>query len=430
MKAGTDYPLERRRFAVLGILWLSNAVFWASWFAQAPLLKSYWGAVNHVSFSNAQYLLGAVNIVAMCTVFASGYFYDRVGPRLGTATMLVMIVVGFGLRPLTVHSFPLTLLLTIVAGCGQPLNSAPAPVVSRWFGHHRMAFPLAMAMTSVSVGQATGQLTGAMMAADFGVAGAFSIYSVALVACLVLWFAFVPHGPKRPAGPPGPALPPLRHAFSAMMKTRGSWTFAMLGALYTGILTSSQSLLPGVLQHSFRLSPPQAGRDTAVFGAAEIIGMLVIGYRLGRSPRLARHGLWISVGEFVGQAALGVMFWAAIRGLGAVLFCWAVCGFFFLTNFVFALASMERLKMAGSQTAGIAAGFYFTFANAGGLVFPAILARIEDAVGSPNVGFVGITIMAACAIVLWASAVARRGLFALMPSPVPATPGDGEAVPA
>lgn len=417
--AVAKYPLERRRFAVLGILWISNCVFWASWFAQAPVLKSYWGAVNHVSYSDASYLISAVNIVAIFTVFASGYLYDRIGPRNGTALMLVMIVIGFGLRPLTVHSFPLTLLLTIVAGCGQPLNSAAAPVVSQWFGHHKMAVPLAVAMTSVAVGQGTGQISGATMLKAFGPAGAFAIFSGALIVCMAAWFVIVPRGPKRPAGPPGPALPPLRHAFISMAKTRGAWTFALLGAFYTGILTGNQSLLPGMLQRTFHVSPQQGGLDTAIFGAAEILGMLVIGYRLARSPRLVRNGLWIAVMELLGWLAMTVVSYAAIGSLALVLAMLAVCGFFFLPNFVFALAGMERLKMAGSQTAGIAAGFYFTIGNAGGFVFPTIEARIVDAT-SNNVGLICIAIMSAVALGLWASAMSRRDLVRELHTPAAA----------
>jgi nitrate/nitrite transporter NarK len=414
---------------VLGILWVSNCVFWASWFAQAPLLKSYWVARNHVSFTDAQYLISAVNIVAIFTVFASGYLYDRIGPRRGTALMLIMITIGFGLRPLTVHSFPLTLLLTVIAGCGQPLNAAGAPVVSQWFGHHRMAVPLAIAMTSVAVGQGIGQISGAAMVANFGAEYAFAIFSGALVLCLVAWFVIVPKGPRLPAGPPGPALPPLRHAFTSMMKTRGSWTFAALGAVYTGILTGNQSLLPGMLQHTFQVTPSQGGLDTAAFGAAEILGMLVIGYRLARSPRLVRNGLWISVAELAAWIVMAVVFYTAAGGLPLVLIVLAACGFFFLPNFVFALASMERLNMAGSQTAGIAAGFYFTIGNAGGLVLPTAIARIVDATGS-NVGLVCIAVLAAAAVALWASAAARPGLMRDIVAPASSVTRDGEGAPA
>jgi nitrate/nitrite transporter NarK len=423
----TKYPLERRRFAVLGILWLSNCIFWASWFAQAPLLKSYWGVANHVSYSDAQYLISAVNIVAIFTVFASGYLYDRIGPRNGTTLMLTMIVIGFGLRPLTVHSFPLTLLLTIVAGCGQPLNSAAAPVVSQWFGHHRMAVPLAIAMTSVAVGQATGQISGATMVAAFGAAGAFAIFAGALILCMAAWLIIVPKGPKRPAGPPGPALPPLRNTFTSMMKTRGAWTFAMLGAVYTGILTGNQSLLPGMLEHTFHISPQQGGLDTATFGAAEIVGMLVIGYRLARAPRLVRHGLWISVLELLAWVVMAAVFYSAVGSLAVVLLVLAACGFFFLPNFVFALAAMERLKTAGSQTAGIAAGFFFTFGNAGGFVLPTIEARIVDAT-SDNVGLICIATMSAIALVLWASAMARRDLVRDLHTPATVTVRGEEGV--
>ena len=106
-----NYPLDPSRYAVLALVWLATFIFWMAWFMQAPLLVSYWGEVEHVSFSSAEYLLSAVTIVSVFTALVAGFGYDRFGPRKAAAVCLVFITLGFGLRPLTTGDFSATLIL-------------------------------------------------------------------------------------------------------------------------------------------------------------------------------------------------------------------------------------------------------------------------------------------------------------------------------
>jgi len=124
---------------------------------------------------------------------------------------------------------------------------------------------------------------------------------------------------------------------------------------------------------------------------------------------------------------MAAVFYAAIGSLAVVLLVLAACGFFFLPNFVFALTAMERLKMAGSHTAGIAAGFFFTFGNLGGFVLPTVEARIVDATSS-NVGLICLAVMSAVALGLWISAVSRRDLMREVDAPVTVTVRGEEGV--
>lgn len=68
-----NYPLEPRRHAVLALIWLASLIFWMAWFMQGPLLVSYWGLRQHVSFGSAEYLLSAVSIVSIATALVAGY---------------------------------------------------------------------------------------------------------------------------------------------------------------------------------------------------------------------------------------------------------------------------------------------------------------------------------------------------------------------
>src|SRR5262249_9879795 len=163
-----EYRLEGRRFYVLGVLWLANFIFWMRWFMQGPLLAAYWGAHQQVSFGTAECLLSGVDIASIVTALLFGPFSDRLGPKRGAAICQGIILIGFGLRPLAVNSFPLMLALTVIAGLGLPIIAAPPPVISQWFGMHRMTYPLLITLSSFVCGQAAGLLLGARMVQYMG----------------------------------------------------------------------------------------------------------------------------------------------------------------------------------------------------------------------------------------------------------------------
>lgn len=190
----TEFPLERKRYLVAGLLGYSLFVFWMAWFMQAPLLDSYWGAQQHVVFGDAEYLVAAVDIAGIFTSVAAGYACDWLRPRRATALCLAVIVIGFGLRPLAVHAFPAMLVLTVVAGLGVPLIATIPAVVAQWFGRHRMNLPLALVFATNPLGQAAGLLLGARMVQDIGAVWAFAIISFALLAGLLAWILLVPEG--------------------------------------------------------------------------------------------------------------------------------------------------------------------------------------------------------------------------------------------
>jgi MFS family permease len=106
-----------------------------------------------VPFGDPEYLLSGVDIASIFTALLFGHFYDRFGPKQATAVCQVIILVGFGLRPLAVDSFGWMLVLTVVAGLGL-IIAAPPPVISQWFGMHRMTLPLLVALSSFVCGQA------------------------------------------------------------------------------------------------------------------------------------------------------------------------------------------------------------------------------------------------------------------------------------
>ncbi|MGH3168641.1 MAG: MFS transporter, partial [Trebonia sp.] len=360
-----QFRLEGRRFYVLGILWLANFVFWMSWFMQGPLLAGYWGAQQRVSFGSAEYLLSGVDIASIATALLFGHFYDRFGPKRGATICQVIILAGFGLRPLAVNSFPLMLALTVIAGLGLPIIAAPPPVVSQWFGMHRMTFPLLVTLSSFVCGQAAGLLLGARMVQYLGARRAFGAMTIAIAVVLAAWLISVPKAPASPAGP-APAHPaPVLAALGLLVRSPRSWVAFSLGGVYAAIIVFSGSFLPGVLSATLRLSPADGGSAAAIVPAAAFFGMFVFAY-LVRRGRPAAYGRLTAAVQLLAWIVFTALWWTGALSTAAALILLALFGFCYQACFGLGLHRIENSAGIGADTSGVAAGFYFTGVSIGG----------------------------------------------------------------
>lgn len=404
--SATEYPLEARRFAVAGLLGFGLFVFWMAWFIQAPLLTSYWGIQQHVVFGDAEYLVAAVDIAGIFTAVAAGYACDWLRPRKATAICLAVIVVGFGLRPLAVNSFPAMLVLTVIAGLGVPLIATIPAVTAQWFGRHRMNLPLALIFATNPLGQAAGLLLGARMVAAVGAVWTYAILSFALLAALVAWLLLVPEAPRQPAGPPPAERAPFRRAALTVARARHVWFFLAVGLVYAAIITFSSSFLPGVMIGTYHLSPESAGDSIAIIPAAGMIGLLGFGYLARRSVTLRRFGIGTAIVQFAAWLAFTIAWLAGAAPLAVALLLLAVFGLCLQPCFVFGLNAVERTEGITPAVVGVAAGFYVTAVSLGGYLLPVLQAQTVDWSG-PKAGFIGLLVLLAIGIAAWAGTLVR-----------------------
>jgi MFS family permease len=398
--AAPQYRLERRRFGVLGILWMANFVFWMSWFMQGPLLAAYWGAHQQVSFGHAEYLLSGVDIASIFTALLFGHFYDRFGPKRGAALCQLIILAGFGLRPLAAGSFGWMLALTIVAGLGLPIIAAPPPVIAQWFGLHRMTVPLLVTLSSFVCGQAAGLLLGAPMAEHLGTRWAFGVMTIAIAAVLAAWLLAVPNAPAAPAGPAPLHPAPVLAALGGIVRTPRSWTAFALGGVYAAIIVFAGSFLPGVLAATLHLSPADGGMAAAIVPGAAFFGMFAFAYLVHRTGRPGLFGRLTSALQLVAWAAFSVLWFTQGLTLVAALGLLAVFGFCFQACFGLGLHRIEDPADISPGTVGVAAGFYFTGVSIGGYLLPTVLAHIVDTT-TVKAGFVGLGILFLAGSALW-----------------------------
>jgi MFS family permease len=403
------HPLYPRRFLVLALVWLANFVFWLSWFVQGPLLESYWVAHQHVSFGSAEYLLSGVDIASIVTALLFGHFFDRFGPKRATALCLLVILIGFGLRPLAVDSFPFMLVLTVVAGLGLPIIVAPPPVIAQWFGRQRMTVPLMVALSAFVLGQAGGLLLGARMVAALGAAWTFGVLSIAIAVVLLAWLLLVPSAPPTPAGPRPERPAPLRQALRTVLAAPGSWRSFALGGVYAAVIVFSGSFLPGVLSNSLKLSPAGGGEGAAIVPAAAFVGVFCFAWLVRRTGAPGRFGTITATGQLLAWLVFALLWFAGDLGLAAAFALLAVFGFCFQACFGLGLNRIEHAPGITADTVGVAAGFYFTGVSIGGWLLPTVLAQIVDAAG-PAAGFVGLAVLFVAGAALWATAPSRAAV--------------------
>lgn len=397
-----NYALDPRRYYVVAVFWLALFLFWMAWIMQAPLLVSYWGVVEHVAFSNAEYLTTGVNLAGLVTVLLAGYVYDRLGGHRTTTICLAIMTVGFGLRPFAVNSFPLMLVLTIIGGLGFTIVVGPPVVVAKWFGSHRMTWPLALVFSAFGAGQTAGTLMGARMVADLGARWAFGVVSIALIAVMALWTFFVPREPAQPAGPDTPDRAPLVPALRQLLAVKGSWKYILLGAFVSGGAVFSGSFLPGTLIELFRLGPVDAGDAAAIIPGVAVFGVLILGAFARRTGNVARYGIATSAIQVGGWILLTALWAANPNGMSLTftLIVLAVLGFANQVPLTFAVTALEEVDGITPPIRGAASGFYFTGVAAGGYVFPTILANRVTADGL-GAGFWGLVVLFALTLLFW-----------------------------
>lgn len=395
-----EYALPPRRHLVLAVVWLATFVFWMSWFMQGPLLESYWVAQRGVSFGSAEYLLSGVDIASIFTALLFGHFFDRFGPKRATAICLGVILVGFGLRPFALGSFPATLTLTVVAGLGLPIIAAPPTVVAQWYGKHRMRVPLMIVLSSFVCGQAAGLLLGARMVDALGTRWAFGVMSLAIAGVLLAWLVLVPGAPRRPAGPAPERQAPLGPALRTVLAASGAWRIFAIGGVYAAVIVFAGSFLPGVLSKALAISPADGGQGSAIVPAAAFFGVFFFAYLMHRGGVERGLGVLLAGLQLLAWAVFSVLWFTDGLGSGSAFAALALFGFCFQACFGHGLNRMEHAPGIGPGTVGTAAGFYFTGVSIGGWLLPTLLAHLVDATG-PGAGVVGLGVLFAAGLVLW-----------------------------
>ena len=124
------------RWVMLTLFVLMSLFIWSAWFAQAPLLETYWAKVFHIGAATGNLLLSLPGLVAIFLGVATGRWVDTIGTKKLLGIGAICALIGFGLRPLFMTSFATQAVLTTIAGYGIAcLTACLGPLMIQWFGH-------------------------------------------------------------------------------------------------------------------------------------------------------------------------------------------------------------------------------------------------------------------------------------------------------
>jgi CP family cyanate transporter-like MFS transporter len=369
------------RWAVLGGVWLLYFSFGLNVTAMAPLLQF---VREDLGLDNAQLglILGAWPLIYIASAIPCGTLLDRLGP--GRALLIgTAVIAGSGLLRGNAEG-PISLFVAVaVFGIGGPVISVGAPkLVSLWFPSRERGLAMGIYVTGANLGAVTSlALANSVMMPLVGYEWRSVLFAYAgfALACGAMWFLIGTHPACRAMEKDIAAEPRISQLeqIRAMLRVPGLHFVLFIGM---GIFLFNHGLgnwLPEILRTG-GMTPAEAGLWAAIPTAIGIVAALTV-------PRLASESRRIQV--------LGFTF---LSGATATLLLRADPGVLLLSGLVLqgiARGAMTATTMLllielpgiGSRNAGVAGGMFFSAAEIGGVMGPAMIGYLSHATGGFSV---------------------------------------------
>jgi MFS family permease len=383
----SDRPLSARRQAgALAIASLTN-ITPAITVSTLGILLPEVRATLGLSEVEAGALFSAIFVVASVASPNAGWLIDRIGWKVVLLIGLTLLALGFALAALS-SVYPVTLLLLGIAGVGYGFTTpASFALMSELLPGKR---GLAMGIASFSYG--VGTLAGPLLASLVTVAAGWraSFLAVGLIGIAIALVEAIGIEPSRRApGSPRPA--PLWRALNRNL------VLLALAELFAGsVFWSTISWAPTVLRSVKALTLGQAGVVMGMWGAAPMVGSLVLGAlsdRLGRKQVI----LWTAYPN----ALVVVIIYHFLDSAAPLAMGFTLFGFLNATfpALVVALAQESARPEAIGTASGIVMSLHYVSAVLAPLVTARLLASTWDVLWA-------IIAVTATPLVLYASLVA------------------------
>ncbi len=238
---------------------------------------------------------------AFAAVYAAGQFIagamgDRLGPRLGLSTGLVLA----GLASLAFGCFPSPVMLAVTISLSGLFQSSGWPnccrILAVWVPAGRRGRVTSLWLTSYMAGGLAANVAGGLLLEHYTWAHVYLWTGAALILtglCQALWLVNEP-GETGSAARPVPPPPGARTGFSAMIREPA---VIWLGFAYMGVRLVRYSLfiwLPYYLVTEMGLADRDAAWTSSAFEAGGLAGILLAGWTAdrwfqGRQFRLALY---------------------------------------------------------------------------------------------------------------------------------------------
>lgn len=384
--------VSRRRFVVLGVVFLSYLLVFLARLSVGPLAPFLRDAFD-LSSAEIGGLASATAVTYAPTLVAAGWLVDRIGVRrmlaAGTLTASLCIIAMFW-APSYAALLVLLALSSLGAGCIYP--SAVRAVVL-WFPVTERATAIGVNQTAINVSGIIAALTLPVVAQRYGWDYGFFFVGVAGLFVTALVTAGYRSPPAAPGAPP-PTRPP-KGTFRSLLRVRDVRLLAGMG-FFLGIV--EYSLLSHVVLYAradYLLSAVAAGGVLALAQVAGAVGKPVTGLVSDRLLGARRRPVLVAMcvlslvaclGLAIGGADLGWAMYVLVALLGLGVIGWGG---------IFGTMAGE---IGGRAAAGQVAGLTAAAVNVGVVFGPPAFGAIVDASGSYGWAWLAMAVSSALAL--------------------------------
>jgi CP family cyanate transporter-like MFS transporter len=377
---------------MLALFVLMSLLVWSAWFAQAPLLETYWRARFHIGTATGNLLLSLPGLVAICLGVAAGRWVDTLGIRKLLGIGAICALIGFGLRPLFLGSFATQAVLATIGGfCITCLTACLGPLMIQWFGHENAHTYIGIGAASFFIGGGLGIIATVALLSTMSISRAFWLYSILILVITVLWWILAR---QKETGPVA-AKPAFAGEFKNVMQSPSAWINLVAAIFMGGATVFAIGFLPTQMAMANKLTPALGGTIAGLFPIAMGVGLIFLPSLIGSWGRKASALVCLAIALIVWLAYLSRPSWDIVF----LIFAAILFGFFFEVPWALALSMQESMPGVTPDNMGVAGGAYTVGTNIGVFFLPLIMGSFVDHYGLPGGNW---SLFAACLLALFA----------------------------
>ncbi len=365
------------RWIMLTLFVLMSLFIWSAWFAQAPLLGTYWGKVFHIGAAIGNLLLSLPGLVAIILGVSTGRWVDTIGTKKLLGIGSICALIGFGLRPLFMTSFVTQAVLTIIAGYAICcLTACLGPLMIQWFGHQNAHTYIGIGASSFFIGGGLGIIVTIALLGSMSIPNAFWLYSILILIITVLWWILA----RQKVTGVVAEKPSFASEFKTVTQSPSAWINLVAALFLAGATVYAIGFLPAQMAVANHLTPALGGTIAGLFPIAMGVGLILLSSLAGRWGRKTTALIFMIITLIVWLVYLSRASW----GIAALILVAILFGLFFEVPWTLAFSLQESMPGVTPVNMGVAAGAYTVATNIGVFFLPLILGSFVDRFGLPG----------------------------------------------